>query len=343
MRSERLELGGLATYVWMPSEPPRAVLVTRTPYGAAGHAAEGQGWVHHGVALVAQDVRGRHESAGEFAPYAEMGCADGPVLVAWVRSRFGCPVVLWGTSYGAHAALATAAEVAVDGVAVAVPALGLGETARTRGGVLQLASRLGWWLANDVRRPWSEVVAAARTDAERAALAGRIDCPLLAIGGTDDYFAHDIVDLAGDWRGPTRLVLGPWDHSLHGARRAQRLLAWLDALLTGEPSTGTTTFDREGRPRKTSPAMARVVLDRPAATADEAWYASAIAQQPDGSWREVAHGASFTDQIDLGPLVLTDQERATLTCVVRDDDFPRYARSRRESARRPDHHLELIA
>lgn len=332
--ASRSTVGGLATYAWMPQRP-RAVLVTRTPYGAAGHAAEAAGWCAHGVGLVVQDVRGRHESPGEFVPYAEDARDDGPALLHWVRSWAGVPAVLLGTSYGAHAALATAVVSPPDGVVVAVPALGLGETARTRGGVLQLASRIGWWLAHDVRRPWSDVVTARRTDVERARAVAALASPLLAIGGTDDHFAHDTMDLWEAWGGPARLVLGPWRHDLAGAGRARRILAWLDALLAGSPPAGVETVDRAGVVTHQRPARAVVRVDAPA---DGQWCASLRA-----GGREVAHGAALGPTVELGPVVLTPEERAGLEVRLAADDFPRYARSHRPSPCIPPHHLELTA
>ncbi|MEO9322540.1 CocE/NonD family hydrolase [Nocardioides sp. C4-1] len=318
MRSLRAAVRGLVTYAWLPDGPPRAVLVARTPYGAAGHAAEARGWTAHDVGLVVQDVRGRHESPGTFRPYAEDGGPDGPALTAWVRSWTEAPVVLLGTSYGAHAALATATQVEPDGVVVAVPALGLGETARTRGGVLQLASRLGWWLAHDVPRPWSDVLSARRRDAERALDVASIRCPLLAIGGAYDHFAHDTTDLCAHWGGPAELAFGPWDHALSGARRAGRTLAWLDLVLDGSPPSST------GRP-----LTATVHVD---AAAHEQWCASLLV---DG--REVAHGAAVGRRITLGP-VLDD---GPFELRLATDDFPRYARAPHAPRPVPDHHLEI--
>ncbi|GAA1904015.1 hypothetical protein GCM10009737_00880 [Nocardioides lentus] len=326
------------------------MLVARTPYGAAAHAAEGTAWAARGVGFVVQDVRGRHRSPGDFVPYAEDRYDDGPALLAWVRERVAVPVVLTGTSYGAHAALATASAPGVEppaGVVAMVPALGLGETARTRGGVLQLASRLGWWLAHDVRRPWSDVLAARRHDAERAAAVGRLTCPLLAVGGTDDFFAHDTLDLASAWGGPARLVLGPWDHSLAGARRAERVLAWLADVLAGRPPAGVETVDRDGVVGQDRPPRAVVHLDpETAGTAEEGdqWCATLLADD-----RPVAHGAAHGPRIELGPVVLTAAERSRLRVRLGTDDFPRYARSpgslRRPDRRPPvpDHRLELLA
>lgn len=315
----RTLVGGLATYAWLPARP-RVVLVARTPYGAAGHAAEGAGWLSRGVGLVMQDVRGRHESPGEFVPYAEHRGDDGPTLLAWVRARVDAPVVLLGTSYGAHAALATAAVDEPDGVVAMVPALGLGETARTRGGVLQLASRLGWWLTHDVRRPWSDVVTARRSDVERAGLTQRLTCPLLAIGGTRDFFAHDTVDLWRSWGGPARLVLGPWDHSLAGAGRARLVLEWLDDVLAGAAPS-------DGEP----PPMATVHVD---AAPHEQWCVSLRARG-----REVAHGAARGGRVTLGPVAADGPFEVRLAT----DDFPRYARALHPARPLPDHHLELSA
>ncbi|GAB3077690.1 CocE/NonD family hydrolase [Nocardioides zeae] len=250
VHAERHEVGGLATYAWRPDGPPRAVLVARTPYDAVGHAPEGVGWARHGVALVLQDVRGRHGSPGRFTPYAGEG-PDGADLLAWTRrqSWVAGPVVLHGTSYGAHCALAALAELeergsapadGPDAVSVGVPALGLGETAWTRGGAFQLASRLGWWGEHADLSDWGRVVDATRDDAGRAALAARQRVPLLAIGGLHDHFAHDTVDLARAWGGPVHLVLGPWAHDLRGAQRARRVLAWLDQLAAGTPPTGAS-------------------------------------------------------------------------------------------------------
>lgn len=345
MRDAHVRVGGLATRVWLPGNRLRAVLVVRTPYGAAQHEAEALGWARHGVGLVVQDVRGRHESPGDFHPYAEDGSSDGPELLAWVRTWADVPVILLGTSYGAHTALATAvttgASEGPDAVVVAVPAVGLGETARTRGGVLQLASRIGWWLAQAVPRPWEDVVAARRTDLERAAAVSGLRCSLLAIGGTDDFFAHDTLDLWRAWGGPAQLVLGPWGHELAGARRARRILAWLDDLLDHAPPSGVTTVDRAGTVRSSPPPEAVVQVEQ--TTGSPQWCASLLAAQPDGNRREVAHGAAIGLAITLGPLVLTDAERDSLELRLSADDFPRYARSRQSHVPVPEHHLELTA
>lgn len=267
VHAERHDLGGLATHVWRPDHPPRAVLVARTPYDAVGHAPEGVGWARRGVALVLQDVRGRHGSAGRFTPYAGEG-PDGADLLAWTRrqSWAGGPVVLHGTSYGAHCVLATLAALGSrsdrasgpDAVSLAVPALGLGETAWTRGDAFQLASRLGWWAEHADLADWGRVVDAQRDDAGRAALAARQRVPLLVVAGVHDHFAHDAVDLARAWGGPAHLVLGPWGHDLRGAQRASRVLAWLDLLAGGTPPHGAEVGDGARSLRPGTPLRRRL-------------------------------------------------------------------------------------
>ncbi|MFJ6608822.1 CocE/NonD family hydrolase [Streptomyces sp. NPDC091289] len=171
----------LATDVCLPDGPgPRPAVVIRTPYGRDAHRAELRGWAAHGFAALAQDVRGRHGSPGEWHPYWGHERADGTAAVAWVRAQAWSngEVVAAGASYAAHCALVTAlaapAEALRDGipddahrdgapdavlrdgvpdaVIAAVPALGLTETAREPGGPERLWARAGWWAAHGDRR-----------------------------------------------------------------------------------------------------------------------------------------------------------------------------------------------
>ncbi|MFJ6805449.1 CocE/NonD family hydrolase [Streptomyces anulatus] len=174
----------LATDVCLPegARPLPAVLI-RTPYGREAHRAELRGWAAHGFAALAQDVRGRHASPGEWNPYRDHEIADGAATVAWVRAQAWSngEVVAVGASYAAYCALVTALaapEAACDAgpdaapgdfhrdgapgdlhrdgvpdaVIAAVPALGLTETAREPGGPERLWARAGWWAAHGDRR-----------------------------------------------------------------------------------------------------------------------------------------------------------------------------------------------
>ncbi len=171
----------LATDVCLPdgTRPLPAVLI-RTPYGRGAHRAELRGWASHGFAALAQDVRGRHGSPGEWHPYRDHERADGAATVAWMRAQAWSngEVVAVGASYAAYCALVTALaapEAACDAgpdadpgdfhrdadlrrngvpdaVIAAVPALGLTETAREPGGPERLWARAGWWAAHGDRR-----------------------------------------------------------------------------------------------------------------------------------------------------------------------------------------------
>ncbi|MGC5530706.1 CocE/NonD family hydrolase [Streptomyces sp. SR-10] len=174
----------LATDVCLPDAPrPLPAVVIRTPYGREAHRAELRGWASHGFAALAQDVRGRHGSPGEWHPYRDHERADGAATVAWMRAQAWSngEVVAVGASYAAYCALVTAlaapeaacdagpdadpGDVHRDGtpdnlrrdgvpdaVIAAVPALGLTETAREPGGPERLWARAGWWAAHGDRR-----------------------------------------------------------------------------------------------------------------------------------------------------------------------------------------------
>ncbi|MFJ6443975.1 CocE/NonD family hydrolase [Streptomyces sp. NPDC091649] len=152
----------LATDVCLPDGTgPRPAVVIRTPYGRHAHRAELRGWAAHGFAALAQDVRGRHGSPGEWHPYRGHERTDGAATLAWVRAQAWSngEVVAAGASYAAHCALVTALAAPdaapgtlPDAVIAAVPALGLAETAREPGGPERLWARAGWWAAHGDRR-----------------------------------------------------------------------------------------------------------------------------------------------------------------------------------------------
>ncbi|RPK87716.1 MULTISPECIES: CocE/NonD family hydrolase [Streptomyces] len=162
----------LATDVCLPDgSRPRPAVVIRTPYGRDAHRAELRAWAANGFAALAQDVRGRHGSPGEWHPYRGHERADGTATVAWVRAQAWSngEVVAAGASYAAHCALVTALAApdevlrdkipddahrdgVPDAVIAAVPALGLTETAREPGGPERLWARAGWWAAHGDRR-----------------------------------------------------------------------------------------------------------------------------------------------------------------------------------------------
>ncbi|MGK5631629.1 CocE/NonD family hydrolase [Streptomyces sp. URMC 123] len=157
----------VADHCLPPGPGPFPTVLIRTPYDRRAHHAELRAWARHGFAAVAQDVRGRHGSTGEWSPYAHEA-EDGALTLCWLREQPWCDgrIVACGASYAAHCALVPAtadpgrggrsasgegASRGPDAVIAAVPALGLAETARTRTGVEQLYARAGWWAAHGDR------------------------------------------------------------------------------------------------------------------------------------------------------------------------------------------------
>lgn len=251
------DVGGLATDIRLPDgDGPFPAVLIRTPYDRLRHRAELSGWARHGFAAVAQDVRGRHASAGEWRPYAnETG--DGAATARWIRRQPWSDgrLVASGASYAAHCALALALDAPEDArpdaVIAAVPALGLAETAREPSGVERLAARAGWWAAHGDRRDsdeealgkalaadpellthlpvgdlparlgralpsWPDLWRHRERDRLRAR-AAHARMPLLAVGGHHDHFTEDTIALWHRWGGPSaRLLLGPWGHGLVG-------------------------------------------------------------------------------------------------------------------------------
>ncbi|MFJ6995791.1 CocE/NonD family hydrolase [Streptomyces sp. NPDC003090] len=255
-----VRIDGLATDLCLPARPgPHPAVVLRTPYDRRAHRAELAAWAARGFAALAQDVRGRHGSDGDWHPYGDHEPRDGAATLRWVRDQPWSDgrVVAAGASYAAHCALVTPGA---DAVLAAVPALGPAETAREPTGPERLHARAGWWAAHgrgrvsttaappDPRRlPVRDLLdvpgwAALWDAARRPPLTGRV--PLLAVGGTRDPFAEDTVRLWRGWHGPARLLLGPWGHGLTAdpapeARPAHRVnlgelyARWARAALAG--------------------------------------------------------------------------------------------------------------
>ncbi|SDN30755.1 CocE/NonD family hydrolase [Allokutzneria albata] len=238
----------LGATVVRAASPGPAVLI-RTPYGRHNHIAEAHGWAKRGFTCVLVDVRGRYGSTGDFVPYAHER-ADGAAVLKWLHDNDFSDgrVFAVGASYAAYCAVVTALEGELAGVITAVPALGLGETAREPGGAARLACRLGWWAehggtsaaratplpysleALPVRAAfdipaWQDLWDAPPLSPLWAELSGT-DTPLLAVGGLRDPFLRHTLRLAETWGGPTTLVIGDWAHELGDKRIGALYTSW---------------------------------------------------------------------------------------------------------------------
>lgn len=104
----------LATSVWLPKHKEGAkfpVILVRTPYGRKRLASEELRYVQRGYALVAQDVRGREDSEGEWIPFAHEA-EDGHATLNWIGSQEWCNgrIGMIGASYGGFVQWAAASK-----------------------------------------------------------------------------------------------------------------------------------------------------------------------------------------------------------------------------------------
>lgn len=164
----------LHTEIVLPASTPAPTVLIRTPYRAASHRREAEGWARRGYAVAVQDVRGRYDSGGAWTPYSHEhldGAATLDALVAspWSDGR----VICYGTSYGAHCALAAASGRPEHTVAViaAVPALSLRRVARDRNGHPRYFGHSWWWLQHGHGQCSQQVPIANANASEPGALA----------------------------------------------------------------------------------------------------------------------------------------------------------------------------
>lgn len=139
----------LATDIYRPAErKPVAVLLVRTPYGKAAHLAEGTGWARHGFAFVAQDVRGRYDSEGEWRPYVHER-EDSAQVIGWLAQQPWCKhIIVTGGSYSAYTAwmAIVSRHSAVQAAIIQVPAMGTHAVNFANNGILQLYNHAWWWI-----------------------------------------------------------------------------------------------------------------------------------------------------------------------------------------------------
>lgn len=241
------------------------VILGRTPYNKAVSAGFGRDGAARGYAVLIQDTRGRHASAGENLPF-HLDVPDGLDTLAWIRRQPWCNgrVGTWGGSAGAitQFQLAAGEPAGLDAQHLVVGAPNLHEVVYT-GGVFRKSLVEDWirvtrfqddalarwtahprydayWQARDASRHYAGVHAAG-----------------LHLGGYWDIFAQSTLDGFLGYqkqggpraRGRQRLVMGPWTHGVlqekagelvfPGAKRppggVHDTWAWFAATLRDEP------------------------------------------------------------------------------------------------------------
>lgn len=106
---DRVEL--VADIVRPDAEGKFPVILSRTPYGRATTALEGDWWAKRGYIFIAQDCRGRHDSGGEWQPMVNER-KDGYDTIDWIakQSWSSGKVGMIGGSYGGYVQWAAAVE-----------------------------------------------------------------------------------------------------------------------------------------------------------------------------------------------------------------------------------------
>lgn len=146
----------LATDVYLPvGEGPFPTIVTRTPYDKYGEGTVDR-WIfraQQGYAVVAQDVRGRYESPGDFYPMVNE-VSDGNDCIDWVARQPWCNGKI-GMTGGSYTGLTQwQAAQGHAGIACAVPQVAYSNVYHNwvyTGGAFQLAFNTSWGIAAGAR------------------------------------------------------------------------------------------------------------------------------------------------------------------------------------------------
>jgi len=246
----------LSANLFLPSERGRApAVLERTPYGMGADITPlYQTFVDRGYAVVAQDVRGRYESEGEFRPLTQES-ADGDDTLNWIARQPWCngKIGMIGGSYRGIVQW-KAAVLGNPHLKAIFPVVSGWDDYRDRfystGGAMKLGNRLGW-MAENLKLPeyrpdfgkyvlhlplrTSDVAATGqpssmlqqaldhpafdsfwRAISVREAI-GAVRIPVFAVGGWYDNFGESDLDAYAALRkasGLNRVVIGPWPHDM---------------------------------------------------------------------------------------------------------------------------------
>ena len=91
----------LSTDIYLPAGAgPFPCILIRTPYNKDGNKGDGEWFQKKGIAVVAQDCRGKFKSPGKFYPMRNER-SDGLATVTWIRTQdwFNGKIGGWGGSY----------------------------------------------------------------------------------------------------------------------------------------------------------------------------------------------------------------------------------------------------
>ena len=285
----------LAADLMYPSRPvgPHPVLISMYPYHkddviGSTFEAPRRLLASSGYATLLVDMRGHGASSGSPAAAYDLGGvegADGEAVVEWAAAQKWCngSVGMWGVSYGAMVAIATAARrpphlraiVAVYGTDDCL------SDSIAPGGSPYALGRYSWvahMIAMDLcpptrqddegrwRQVWAEHLDRMRMSpghafewqphiedtsfwASRLAHASRIEVPAFLIGGWHDLYADSMVRIFNAISAERRLVIGPWPHVFPDRVEREpfdwvgQMCRWWDRYL---PAASGTPADQRG-------------------------------------------------------------------------------------------------
>jgi putative CocE/NonD family hydrolase len=241
----------LAADLWLPDQLPAPAIVSYTAYrkdDLAGHAIDAahRFFADRGYASLLVDLRGLGGSTGRIHGALDAQEAqDGADLVEWAAAQAWCsgPVGIWGLSWGAITALATA-SVQPAHLRAAVAIMGFLDPAEDwvlPGGCETCMVPVGWatlHLAQQMMPPMFQDAAGGWLEAWTTRLesirpyllewrehrsdeefwrgltldASSIATPTFFIGGWRDMCCAGVVRAYEAHRGPRKLLMGPWGH-----------------------------------------------------------------------------------------------------------------------------------
>ncbi|MDY6818100.1 MAG: CocE/NonD family hydrolase [Halobacteriales archaeon] len=229
----------------------------------------------HGYAVVIADMLGTGGADGvKHEPFTADEGIQGKAAVEWLADQEWSTgrVGMFGKSYRGKTALHTAAE-QPDGLAAIVPIMAPHQSyehSRYPGGAMSFKHAGGWlpmmqafaglppgvrdsgghWAdvwqsrldALEQSEPWLfQQLAHPEKDAywqSKDIDLTRIEVPMFTVGGWRDYFPHTVFEQARLSAGPSRVLIGPWRHTMpHRGRETavnfrQQVAEWFDHFLT---------------------------------------------------------------------------------------------------------------
>jgi uncharacterized protein len=242
----------LATDVYLPDGPgPFPTIIARSPYHRHGESGTGPRFVERGYAYVAQDVRGKHDSDGDFEPLVNEA-ADGHSLIDWAANQSWCNgrIGLWGRSYLGIVQL-YAAALQHPALHCIAPSVAPGSPFRNwirSDGIESWGGSVRWWLAwgtsrtksSDRHFEWGDVLNARSLD-EVERITGMMTDKLresyMRDVYDDSWRAHDVTNAYSRISVPGLHAGGWWDYATRGVFNAYK----------GISSTSTAQAAREGQ------------------------------------------------------------------------------------------------